>query len=94
MMIKSKTVLVAALLAASVSGVLASEGPSSSQEWNYVRNPDAAIPQYAVQNRPATAVQGRLIEGRNVGVSQRVPGARGANILDRDAAINNISGGY
>ena len=31
---KSKTVLVAALLAASVSGALAFDGPTTIEEWN------------------------------------------------------------
>ena len=89
---KSKTVLVAALLAASVSGALAYDGPLTIEQWNYVRNPNAPVPQYTVQNRAPAAVQGQLFEGRNVGVA---PGAFSApRVLDRNEAINNIGGAY
>jgi len=89
---KSKTVLVAALLAASVSGALAYDGPLTIEQWNYVRNPNAPVPQYTVQNQAPAAVQGQLFEGRNVGVAQ---GAFSApRVLDRNEAINNIGGAY
>ena len=69
---KSKTVLVAAFLAASVSGALAYDGPFTIEQWNYERNPNAPVPQYAVQNQTPAAVQGRLFEGRNVGVQRQI----------------------
>jgi hypothetical protein len=87
---KITTALVAAFLITSVSGALAFDGPSTMEEWNYARNSNAPVPHYAVQNRAAAAVQGQLIEGRNVGNTRRAYSA--PRVLDRDEAINNIGG--
>lgn len=91
---KSKTAFVAAFLIASAAGAMASEGPQTIQEWNYLRNPNAAVPQYSTQtNAPAGVFAGGLIEGRNVGVSQGYTQPY-VNQFDRNDAVNNISGHY
>jgi hypothetical protein len=90
---KSKTFLVAALLLSSVAGALAFEGPQTIEEWNYVRNPNAPIPQYLNQPYAQSDLnQGRVIERRGI-VATHSNGARpDAGWYDRNEAIDDFQG--
>jgi hypothetical protein len=65
MMIKTKAVIAAALVAGSISAAFAQSSGDDLSNSNYLRNPAAPVPLFTQTVRPDFA----LIEGRNVGVA-------------------------
>lgn len=76
MFTKTTTALVAAIVLASASAVLADDAPFTFEQNAYMRNPNAPVPTYLGNGIQAPRAQtwshGTLIEGRNLGVSRGV----------------------